>query len=355
MSEASLFSTLLGQRIRMSYLAQLLRRVGHGLQAGIDARKVWEQEAKRGPVGYRTVFAEISRRQSQGDCLEDAVRDSGVFFPPLVAEMVNVGEATGKLESVLIRLSDHYSHLLELRRKFLIGITWPAIQLGAAICIVGMLIWLLGVIAPMTGGEPIDILGFGLVGNKGLLIYALFISGCAAAIMLFVTAIVRQWFGSLPIRIALKIPLLGGCLQTMAIARMTWTLAMALESGIDARKSIRLALRSSQMPHWMELENGLGQTMYTGVEFHEALRETNTFPEEFLNALEAAEISGRLAESMLQLSNDYQTRAETATQTLTVVATFLIWGAVAALLVFLIFRLAMFYIGQLYSALDMVQ
>jgi type II secretory pathway component PulF len=81
------------------------------------------------------------------------------------------------------------------------------------------------------------------------------------------------------------------------------------------------------------------------------LRNAGEFPDEFLNMLETAEISGALSESMLLLSEEYSRRAESATRVLVTFATYAIWGAVATVIVILIFKLAMFYIGILQGAL----
>ena len=50
------------------------------------------------------------------------------------------------------------------------GIAWPALQLVIAVGVIALLILALGWVAGMTGEET-DILGFGLVGVRGLVRY----------------------------------------------------------------------------------------------------------------------------------------------------------------------------------------
>jgi len=113
-----------------------------------------------------------------------------------------------------------------------------------------------------------------------------------------------------------------------------------------------MALRSSAMPHYLAVEKQVDQSIVSGFEFHQSLRDTRQFSGEFLNMLETAEISGRLSESMIHLSDEYSQRAETATKVLTTFATFGIWGCVATFIIFLIIRLFMFYLGTLQNALQ---
>ena len=80
--------------------------------------------------------------------------------------MVGVGEQTGHLGEVFGRLAEHYQAQVKLRRTFLSAIAWPMFQLLAALVVVGLLILVMGIIGNMNG-VPIDMLGLGLVGNRG--------------------------------------------------------------------------------------------------------------------------------------------------------------------------------------------
>ena len=322
-------------RISTRNLAQLCRRTGTSLRAGIDVRRIWEQEAQRGGAAQREHASRISRRIARGDTLAEAMRDTGGFFPPLTCEMVDVGEQTGRLEEVLLRLADHYDHMLSLRRLFLLGIFWPATELGLAIAIIGFLIWVMGVIAPSEGAT---VRIFGLAGNSGLTIYIGFIALVGGALTLGVVGLMKNWFGPGPLQLVMRLPAVGSLLQTIALARLSWSLAMALESGVDARQSIRLALRSTQNPYYTRYLDQVDQVVLHGGEFHEALRDTGAFPHEFLDALQNAELSGTHGESLMSLSREYQERAQAMSRVFTTVSTIAIWGMVAMLLIMLIFQ-----------------
>ena len=117
----------------------------------------------------------------------------------------------------------HYEAQLKRRRIFLAAITWPAIQLAAALFIVGSVIWILG----MIGDRKTDILGFGLVGNRGLALYVAFVCGAGVAVLLLIRALERGMMWIRPVeRAVLKLPAVGPALETLALSR----LARALES-----------------------------------------------------------------------------------------------------------------------------
>lgn len=336
--------------ISYSKLAGLLRRMGTSYGAGVDLRKLWSHESEFGSPTHRYYCDRVKQHLDAGGTVAEAVRDCDGYFPPLACEMIAIGETSGKLESVLFELADHYDQLVTLRRSFLMGIAWPAIQLTMAVSIVGLLIWIFGLIS-MQGGETVDPLGFGLVGNSGLAIYfGLILLLCGMAVFV-VVALKQQWFGPVPMQLLMRAPVIGKCIQTNALARVAWTLHLTLEAGVDARRSLRMAIRSSQLAYYIEKESAADRVIERGGEFYEALRETGRFPDEFLQAVSVAEHSGTVADALSALSRELADRAKVSNRVLTVAASFVIWGGVAALIIFLIFRLFFFYLGMINDAL----
>lgn len=343
--------------ISTAHLAQLCRRLATSLHAGLDARQVWDREAKIGPVGQRGRMADIVQRIDDGQTIGDALEAQHGFFPPLTVEMVHVGEHTGKLERVFAQLADHYENLIRLRRTFLTGLAWPAIQLMVTLAIIGLLIWFMGAFDVQTlNGKPVDFIGIGLKGTSGLIIYALLLALFFSGAAFFVFALSRGWFwtGAL-MPVLLKIPVLGQCLKLLAMSRIAWCLAMAIDAGMDAVSSIRLALKASQNVYYSSLASRVENTMLKRLPMNEALRETGHFPEEFLLSLETGELSGMVTETLERYADDCRDRAQVLLKTLTVMAGMGCALLVAALIVYLIFRMAMIYMGNIYDALEMVK
>jgi len=338
-------------RIGLGKLTQLLRRVGASLHAGLDARTTWEKEANYGSVSHRALMAQVGQTITDGGSMADGLEACRGYFPPLVCTLVEVGERAGRLDEILRGLAEHYESLLGLRRTFLIGIAWPAIQLFAAIGIVGLLIWVLGVVGSMTGAQ-FDPLGFGLVGTPGLLIYLALVGTTFGGIAVIVMGLLRGAFGPAPLEIAMRLPVLGNCLRTAALSRLAWTLALTLDSGMDARRAMELALRSTENAYYTSKLKMVDAALLEGQEFHVALRATGQFPDEFLQLLETAEISGTHGESLQRLAGEYRQRAQTAAKALTVAASFAVWVLVAGLLIVLIFRMAMAVFAPYQELLD---
>ena len=165
-------------------------------------------------------------------------------------------------------------------------------------------------------------------------------------------AFLQGWLGTSINRMIVHLPVLGNCLRLNALARFCWTLSLSLEAGSDAQRALRMSLRSTQLPYYVETQNQADSVIERGGEFHEALRTTNRFPDDFILTLASAEHAGAITDSLDAMSRDYSERARTANRVLTYGATATIWVGVAALIIFLIFRLFMFYLGMINDALN---
>lgn len=329
-------------RISTRKLSELLRRVGISSRAGVDLRRTWQQEAQRGSPNHqhrlRIVCEEIDRGQSMSDALRAAE-----YFPPLTIQMVDVGERAGRLDEVLIQLADHYDHLLRLRRDFLAGIAWPSVQFTMAVLVIGLVIWITGFLLP----EGTDLVGFGLRGTSGLIIY-LFIVACLVSLLgTGVYGLLSGWFGPGPVLMAMRIPVLGKCLQLTALSRLTWSLSVALEAGMDAQPSMAMAVQATQNPYYTAQLATIDQVLARRGEFHESLRATAAFPRDFLDDLEASEIAGAQSEMLMRLSHRYEQEARHAASLLTQFATFGVWLLVAGIIIYFIFRFAMIYLNAI--------
>lgn len=327
------------------YWAGVFRRLGVSLHAGVDILRVIETESRHGGHAHRRALEAVHQRIRAGDALWQAMQSVPGYFPPMAVEMIRVGEETGRVDAVLLRMADHYDHLYAVRREFLSAITWPVTELIIAVCVIGILIWLIGVLG-IT-----DILGFGLAGTSGLMIYLALLSAVVVALMLLIHSFWQGWWGTLPIRIAMRVPVIGQAMETAALNRFTWALGAALETGMDVRAAMRLALRSTHNPVYKSLEETCDRRLAAGEDFATILRDTKAFPKELVDMTEAAEIAGTLSESLAHMSRQYQEQSRVAAQWIARLLAGLVWLIVAAIIISLIFRLARVYLGAIYENL----
>jgi type IV pilus assembly protein PilC len=348
--------SMFSPRISTVPLVGLCRRLGVALEAGIDARTAWTREAERatGPLHGRLI--EISDAVNQGESLTDALAPTGDYFPAIFREMAEVGEETGHLDSVFAQLADHYEAQLKMRRTFYSAIAWPVVQLVLSLGVIGLAIWLMGILASMTG-SPVDILGFGLVGNRGLAIYLTLLAVVGVSVWLVLRAISRGLVWTRPIqRLVMKIPGIGKPLQILALSRLAWSMHLTMNTGMDVRRALKLSLRSTHNARYTDQIPSIDAEIVAGNSIHEAFVQAGGYPVDFLDTLAVGEQSGQVVESMGRLARQYQEQARAAMAALAVLAGVGVWIVIAALIITMIFRIFITsYLGPTNEALKMMR
>lgn len=304
----------------------------------------------------RAALGAIRQQVASGGTVAEGMQASNGYFPPMFVQMVAVGEQTGKLDEVLHRLAEHFEHLASMRRIFLIGIAWPLFELTFAVLIIGLVIFITGIIGAASGGAATDVLGWGLVGTGGAITWFLMCGFVAGGIALTAHALVRGWMGPQPVLAAMRIPVLGKCLESLALSRLTWSLAIALDSGMDARRAVTLSIHSAQNPYYESSLPRVVAGIRANQQFHESFAAGGVFPPEFIQQLEVAEMSGTTTEALLRLAKEYDERARSAMRVLTGIATALVMLLVFGVIIFAIFSLfTQAYLKPIQEMLDMSQ
>jgi type IV pilus assembly protein PilC len=298
------------------------------------------------------VFERLETRVRQGRELADAMTEEGNFFPTLLIDMVAVAEQTGALPDVFASLADHYDNLLRLRRNFLSQIAWPVFQLIAAVFIVAGLILILGWVADMRpGSEPFDPLGFGLRGPSGALLWLGYCGGAAIGLWIVYQMLLRGTLqGSLVYGALLKIPVVGQCVQDFALARFSWAYALTQRAGMKLEPSVDASLRATNNPAFVAASDQVVAAVMAGEDFADALASTGLFPAQYLELVRVGEVSGTVPETLQRLSPQLEEQARRSLSAMSATFSWLIWAAIATAIIFLIFRLAMFYVGMINDA-----
>ncbi|MHC4406078.1 MAG: type II secretion system F family protein [Planctomycetota bacterium] len=346
---------LFSARISTSQLAGLCRRLAESLAAGIDVRTVWAREADRARGSGRASLRLISDAIDRGESMRDALAYTDDYFPPLFRELADVGEQTGHLAESFAQLAEHYEFQIKLTRKFLVSITWPLIELAIAVVVIGLLIYVMGLIG-QSRGVYFDVLGLGLDPGSSLLVYVAFVTAVALAVAFVIFAIRRGVVWTRPIqRLVIRLPMLGTALNSLALARLSWSLHVTLSTGMDIRRAVLLSVRSARNARYTDGLKSIGRAIAAGDSVYEAFHATGVYPVDFLDAIQVGEQAGNLDDATARLAEQYRDRAEAAMDRLGTFGFFLVFGVIACIIIYMIFRVASIYLGSINEALDMVR
>lgn len=324
-------------RISKSQMAKLFHRLATSYSAGIDIRSAFARESQSGSPAYQMKMRQVTKSLGEGNPLAESMDSLGGYFPDLAISVVKAGERGGRLEESFARLGKHFKDLVTFRNNFLTAIAWPAFELLATIFIVGGLMILCDMILESIEMEKIDWLWMGSTTGNVIAYFVL-------VAMFFATVIVvglgssRGWFGTLPLQIAMKIPLIGKTIECLALSRFAWTMSVTENAGMNAVEIAQLSLRATENYFYTQLEPEVCDALREGQQFYPALQATQRFPEDVLIYVDNGETAGELAESMERCSGELQARAELNLKAISTIGfvtmILIVAGLVLAVLVF---------------------
>lgn len=326
-------------RISYSQLTKLFQRLATSYSAGIDLLSIYDKEIKGTGKTYRTKSSQIRDQLAEGDSLTDAMMATDGYFPDLALAVVRAGEKSGRLEDSFHRLSKHYDNLVKFRTRFLTSIAWPMFELVASIGLIGLLILVMHWVMVDIGGiDPIDWFGMGsTTGN--FLLYCGVVAFFALIAFLLVFGSMKGWYGTLPMRIARRVPLIGKTLEHLALSRFAWAMSAAENAGMDVLETGKLSLEATENYYYKMVIPEVLYDLRKGKSFTKTFLATDAFPPDFITWIDNGETAGKLAETMHQASLTLQEKAETNLQIISKIGFVLMMGFVAVVLGFAIIML----------------
>ncbi len=348
---------MLGSRISQKTLAKVSRSLSTMLHSGVDLiRSIKVVSKKSGDQTCRRRLADVALALERGEDLTQALNQQGDYFPQLYIDMVHVAESTGKLPEVLKEMADHYEKNIRLRQEFIGWIVWPLIQFFAAVFVVALLIYLMGFISSINGAggsKGFDPLGFGLLGAEGAATWLAYVF-CGLFGLFIVYMLVTRGLGQTRAlhRLFLRVPVLGKALQSFAVARFSWGFFVTQDAGMPIAPSLEASLKATGNGAFAAAGPRLIEDVMAGDDLGVALDHTELFPDEYIHIVQVAETSGTVPEELHRLSPEFEAEARRSMRKMAVTASIIVWMMVAALIIFLIFRIVLWYLGMLNDALQ---
>lgn len=134
---------LAGTLIQRLEVARFTRSLGTLMQGGVPLLSALDIARQTlGNQMLMDILAEAGRELKEGKRLADPLQASG-RFPPLAIQMIRVGEETGQLESMLLKVADTYDREVENAIQRLLTIMEPMMILGLGVLIAGIIISML--------------------------------------------------------------------------------------------------------------------------------------------------------------------------------------------------------------------
>lgn len=132
---------ILGPIVRKINIARFSRNLSTLLRSGIPITKALQiTHDVLGNIYYKRAMTEAVRKVKKGIKMVDILEEEKTLFPPLVTQMIMVGEETGSLDDILNEIADFYEKEVTETMNNLSSILEPVLMviLGLAVGIVAV-------------------------------------------------------------------------------------------------------------------------------------------------------------------------------------------------------------------------
>jgi type IV pilus assembly protein PilC len=138
MNEISLRLPVVGTLLQRSYIARFAESAKVLIQGGLTIPQAIEVASHTiGNYVYRDVLHEAAQAIRRGLLLSQALKDAP-YFPPLVSQLIAVGESTGRLEMLLGKISSFYERQVEDTVGNLVELIQPALLVVIGVMVAGL-------------------------------------------------------------------------------------------------------------------------------------------------------------------------------------------------------------------------
>lgn len=266
---------------------------------------------------FKNVLSDVGSKVNEGSSLADAMASHPKIFSKLYINMVRAGEASGSLETVLIRIADFMDQQEELRGKVTTAMFYPAAMALVGIGVVTLLmVKVVPGIAEMFAGQGAEL----PFTTRSLILVSDIIAGYWwAIIMMMIGGIYafRKWRATtagreLTDRFILAMPVVGVLARKIAVARLSRTLATMLASGVQLLQALDI-VRS--LLGNVVLEKVLTQArdeIREGAGIAAALKRSGQFPPLVIHMIAVGERSGQLEQMLTDVAEAYDRETSAA-------------------------------------------
>jgi len=312
-----------GKSVGLKDLAVMARQMSTMTGAGLSLLKTLDILASQtAHKKLAAIMTTVSRDVESGSSFSQALAKHPVDFPPLMISMVRAGEAGGFLDTALDAMAENFEKEANLRSTIKSALTYPVMVLIMTIVAVAlMLIFIVPIFKTMFEG-----LGSSLPAPTQFLVTMsesmIYIVPAAAVIGIFGSIWWRANKNTERVRkvidpIKLRMPVFGGLMKKIAVARFTRNFANMLQSGVPILQALSIVGETSG--NWVieKATRNIADGVRQGKSIAEPLAQEKVFPSMVVQMVAVGEDSGAMEIMLNKVSDFYEADVKASTEALT--------------------------------------
>jgi MSHA biogenesis protein MshG len=310
------------QKVTMIDLMLFCRQINTLLRSGVPIlRALLGLQESATNRSFKDTLAEVRRSLESGIELSMSFAQHARVFDAFFVSMVRVGEMTGRLDEVFLRLFKHLEFEVFMRQQVKSALRYPMFVMLAMVAAVGVINVMVipafqdvfknfGAELPLATRILLATSHFTIAYGWALALGA--VAGGAAFVHWKATPEGRlQWH-----RIQLRIPIAGKIVQKATLARFARSFALALKSGVPVEQALGVVAQTADNAWLAKRIEGMREGVERGETILRAAIAAGVFTPVVLQMIGVGEETGAVDELMEEVADLYSNEVQYELKTL---------------------------------------
>ena len=267
------------------------------------------------------VIKKVANDVASGHSFSNAMRAFPLIFSPIYIALAEMGEQSGQLVTAYRRMADLMERQTNMRKKVVSALTYPCVLLVVSMtAIAGFIYFVLPMMAPMFENMDVEL----PLPTRILLSLRVVVP---TATILFLLSLVGLWLAKPWMKIYLHarpeklrqlhaipfyLPVVSGIYSKLATARVLYSMATMLDSGLTMTATMKRAAMASGNQFIAYRLDRATESVMEGASLAEALTIYEVFPNTAIQMLAVGEESANLTNMVNHIANLYDSEVEVA-------------------------------------------
>ena len=307
-------------RVSTKALTQFTTQLSTLQDAGLPivrSLKILEGQLDRGP--FKAVLGEVTDEVEAGSPLSESMARHPTVFDGLYTNMVKAGEAGGVLDVILSRLSGFMEKSEKLKKRIKGAMIYPAVVFTVTVAILLLIMIFVvpkfeAVFRQLPGLGELPALTQALQGFSKFLIEFWWVIGLGfVSIYMGFKIFAATGVGRRVLdRVKLHLPLLGGLVRKIVVARFARTFGTLIASGVPILEALDICQHTAGNVVMEEALVGVRESISEGGTIAEPLGESGIFDDIVVNMIDVGEETGELDKMLIRVADNYDDEVDVA-------------------------------------------
>ena len=311
-------------KVKTSDLTLFSKKISTMVKAGLpilDSFKMVEEQTENKRL--KLIINQIAKDLEAGTSLSKCFAKNPDVFDKIFVNMIKAGEASGKLDIFLMKLTEILERREDIRRKIKSASFYPKILFFVAGGItVFMLLKVVPIFEEMYGGMGVPLPGL----TKMIISASNFVSSMAGLMSFVILGLAYYLFGYARKRfpqfkrridkLSFKLPIFGNLIAQSIYARVALIMSNLVAAGVSVIETLEIVKETNDNLIVSDAIENVKRGVFSGIDLSKLFLKEVAFPPQFGQLIAVGEKTGNLEEMFISIANYYQEEFDNAVKTL---------------------------------------